>query len=320
MAKTTDTARVLFLGTGGALPSPMYYCPTWPTCEICASPDSRDTRAETGILLEFKGRRTLIDAGRGVAGRFAELAWRKGPMAGIGHEENPWNAPPVDRMLLTHAHFDHWGSLEDFSKIYFRDWQKRSEEARPFEVFTHEATRRALAAAGPALGKYGRPPRVQFSDCMPGTSNRVDDDLELASYEVQHSNLDGCLAFLVTLRVDSGTRRILMVGDADPMTDDRGVMTSWAERIVADSRGADLVIVSAKSGWNDRRRGQMSVHDILRVFAPAQPKRLALLHFSHAMGMNHAQMSAELGPTRSALGLPSTMEVILAYDGLSLSL
>lgn len=321
-AMTDSAVSVVFLGTGAAAPSPIYYCKNWPACTICGSSDVRDDRVETGVMVESGGHRLLLDAGRGVARRFVELAWHKRLGAEINNGERPEDMPPLDVMALSHSHFDHWGSFEEFSKMHWRGHQGKptEKEGRPFRIYAHRRTRAKLEAAGGALGKYAMPPTVEFVDCEAGTPYGVAENLQLVGYEVEHSNVDGCLAFLLTIEDASDRRTVFMVGDTDPLTDAEGHTESWAEEIRARAQRVDLLIVSAKSGWHDRRHGQMSVCDILGFFREAAPRRLVLLHFSHGLNMNHEEMLGALRETQAEMNWPSTIEVIIAYDGLSLSL
>ena len=85
-------ARLEFLGTGTSQGVPMIGC----GCEVCTSPDPRDKRLRASVLVDYCGRRFLVDAGPD----FRQQMLR----AGVSH---------VDAILLTHNHKDHTGGLDD---------------------------------------------------------------------------------------------------------------------------------------------------------------------------------------------------------------
>ncbi|MCD7972930.1 MAG: MBL fold metallo-hydrolase [Candidatus Azobacteroides sp.] len=90
--------KIRFLGTGTSTGVPEIGC----GCEVCISPDPRDNRLRTSVLLEINGKNILIDCGPDF--RQQALA------AGLYR---------IDAVLITHEHYDHVGGLDDlrpFSK------------------------------------------------------------------------------------------------------------------------------------------------------------------------------------------------------------
>lgn len=85
-------ARLEFLGTGTSQGVPMIGC----SCEVCNSADERDRRLRSSVLVDYCGKRFLVDAGPD----FRQQMLR----AGVSH---------VDAILLTHNHKDHTGGLDD---------------------------------------------------------------------------------------------------------------------------------------------------------------------------------------------------------------
>lgn len=84
--------RVTFLGTGTSHGIPVIGC----SCAVCRSRDPRDRRSRASVLIETGTASLLVDAAPEL--RLQALA------AGIGR---------VDALLLTHAHADHIGGLDD---------------------------------------------------------------------------------------------------------------------------------------------------------------------------------------------------------------
>lgn len=99
--------RITFLGTGTSHGIPVIGC----TCAVCRSRDRRDRRTRTSVYVEAAGQKLLVDAAPEL--RLQAVA------AGIRR---------VDALLLTHAHADHLGGLDDV-----RIFSERSRQ--PFPVY-----------------------------------------------------------------------------------------------------------------------------------------------------------------------------------------
>ena len=91
-------ARLEFLGTGTSQGVPMIGC----GCEVCASRDPHDKRLRASVLVDYCGKRFLVDAGPD----FRQQMLR----AGVSH---------VDAILLTHNHKDHPGGLDDIRAFHY---------------------------------------------------------------------------------------------------------------------------------------------------------------------------------------------------------
>ena len=88
--------RVVFLGSGTSFGVPVIGC----GCAVCASGDPRDKRYRASVLIESGGASVVVDAGP----EFRLQALR----AGITR---------LDALLLTHAHTDHLGGLDDLRPL-----------------------------------------------------------------------------------------------------------------------------------------------------------------------------------------------------------
>jgi phosphoribosyl 1,2-cyclic phosphate phosphodiesterase len=85
-------ARVTFLGTGTSHGVPMIGC----SCDVCTSPDPRDTRWRPSIYLELPDLKVLVDTSTDL--RAQALRFRM---------------PRVDAILFTHSHADHVFGLDE---------------------------------------------------------------------------------------------------------------------------------------------------------------------------------------------------------------
>lgn len=90
--------KVTFLGTGTSQGVPVIGC----GCDVCRSTDSRDKRLRTSAMVEYRGRRIIIDAGPDF--RYQMLR------TGVTH---------IDAILLTHEHKDHTGGIDDVRPFNF---------------------------------------------------------------------------------------------------------------------------------------------------------------------------------------------------------
>ena len=88
--------RLTILGCGASMGVPAIGC----QCAICTSDDPRNRRTRTAALLSAGGVEILIDAGPDLR----QQALR----AGISR---------LDAVLLTHAHQDHVGGIDDLRPI-----------------------------------------------------------------------------------------------------------------------------------------------------------------------------------------------------------
>ena len=87
-----DKLKITILGSGTSTGVPQIGC----QCEVCRSSDSRDKRLRQSALLEWHGKRILIDCGPD----FREQILNTGD----AH---------LDALLITHIHYDHIGGLEE---------------------------------------------------------------------------------------------------------------------------------------------------------------------------------------------------------------
>ena len=109
-------ARLEFLGTGTSQGVPMIGC----GCEVCASSDQRDKRLRASVLVDYCGKRFLVDAGPD----FRQQMLREG----VSH---------LDAILLTHNHKDHTGGLDDIRAFNYL-------ERRASEIFCEEYVEESL--------------------------------------------------------------------------------------------------------------------------------------------------------------------------------
>ena len=91
-------AHFLFLGTGGSAGVPVIGC----HCSVCQSHSTRNRRLRSSGLIAVKDKIYLLDVGPD----FREQALK-------------YDIAHLDGVLLTHAHFDHVGGLDDLRVYYY---------------------------------------------------------------------------------------------------------------------------------------------------------------------------------------------------------
>src|SRR6476660_4087882 len=113
---TCPPLTITFLGTGTSSGVPMIACP----CEVCSSPDSRDKRLRSSILVKSATTTIVIDT----TPDFRTQMLRE-------------DVRTMDGVIFTHPHKDHVAGLDDIKAFnYFQN--------KAIDVFANEMTQRSL--------------------------------------------------------------------------------------------------------------------------------------------------------------------------------
>ncbi|WP_278989491.1 MBL fold metallo-hydrolase [Segatella bryantii] len=88
----SKSLHITLLGTGTSQGVPVLGC----ECDVCRSQDPRDHRLRCAALIEDEHTRILIDAGPDIRQQLLQVPFRK-----------------IDAVLVTHAHYDHVGGMDD---------------------------------------------------------------------------------------------------------------------------------------------------------------------------------------------------------------
>lgn len=89
---TNEQLKITILGSGTSTGVPQIGC----LCEVCCSTDPHDKRLRQSAIIEYRGKRILIDCGPDFRQQILST--------GDAH---------IDALLLTHIHYDHIGGLEE---------------------------------------------------------------------------------------------------------------------------------------------------------------------------------------------------------------
>jgi ribonuclease BN (tRNA processing enzyme) len=240
-----DTAvKVLVVGSS----------PAWP------NPGS----AHAGYLVD---ERLLLDCGPGVLARLRER-W-------------PW--PPVEAIVITHFHLDHWGDLVPW--VWGAKFGPGRDAAR-VDLWLPADGRDELSELGKQLGSAEMFDETfwvrEYADGVPFRAA----GLQLTAARVPHYD-----QATYAVRVSDGDGTVTYSGDSAP-----------AEALIEIARDADLFVCEAtldQDGEGNGERGHLSAEEARDVAVQAGARRLLLTHRPHE------------------LGAPDGIEV--AYDGLELT-
>lgn len=247
--------RLTFLGTGTSMGVPVVGC----DCAVCRSEDPRNKRLRTSALLQHAGTTLLIDAGPDMRAQVLREDVRH-----------------LDAVLLTHAHADHIGGIDDL---------------RPFTMHDHHDL--------PIYGDAATLARVrhQFDyafDPAPSLSTRPRLDARLIEGAFHVGAID-----VEPLEVRHGPHAITgyRFGRLAYITDGK----TLPPRTVEQLRDLDVLIINALR-WIDHPL-HFTVDEALAIVEALAPRRAFLVHVTH--DLDHEATNAELPP-----------HVRLAYDGL----
>ncbi|HJU45820.1 MAG TPA: MBL fold metallo-hydrolase [Chitinophagaceae bacterium] len=124
--------KITFLGSGTSSGVPMIGC----DCEVCTSPDKKDNRLRSSILIESPTTTVVVDSGPDF--RYQMLRA---------------NVKKLDAILFTHAHKDHVAGLDDVRAYnYFQQ--------KPMEIYASEMAQEVILREFPYAFAETRYPGV----------------------------------------------------------------------------------------------------------------------------------------------------------------
>lgn len=251
--------KITLLGTGTSCGVPTIGC----TCDVCTSTDPHDRRTRCSALVETDTTRLLIDCGPDFRQQMLAQPFRR-----------------IDGILITHAHYDHVGGLDD---------------VRPFcnfgdvDVYADERAAAALRQTMPycfAEKKYPNIPDIRLNVIAPHVPLHVG-DIDIMPFGVMHGIMPilgfrfGCFAYITDMK---------SICDAElPYLD-----------------GVEVLVVNALRFTKAHHSHQL-VSDAVSFSRRIGARRTLLIHSSHHIG-RHEEVNAML---------PDGVE--LAYDGQSLT-
>ena len=251
--------QVTFLGTGTSCGVPVIGC----QCETCRSLDPRDQRLRCSILVETEATRLLVDCGPDFRQQLMPQPFRR-----------------IDGILVTHAHYDHVGGMDDvrpycqFGEINVYADKKACEGMLQMLPYCFEAHR------------YPGVPAIGLREIEAGKCFSIG-DIDVMPVRVMHGKLP-------ILGYRFGT--FAYITDMKSMDDDQLELL----------KGVDVLVVNALR-FDKPHHSHQLVGDALHVARRVGARRTLLTHLCH-----------DIGPFDVASKrLPHGVE--LAQDGLKLT-
>lgn len=239
-----------FLGTGTSQGVPVIGC----RCGVCRSADPHDARLRTSAMIEYGGRRFIIDAGPD----FRQQMLR----ANVSH---------ITAILLTHKHKDHIGGIDDVRALNFVDYPAAIHTVHIYATPDTACCVRKDYDYAFAPKRYRGVPEIELHEFDASRSFAID-GVEIVPVAGKHSVFD------VT-----GYR----IGDVAYLTDFKRIDDSEIEKL----RGVKVLVVNALRF--EPHDSHFSVDEALTLVGRVRPHAAYLTHMSHDIGL-HAEAEKRL--------------------------
>lgn len=239
--------RLTFLGTGTSQGVPVIAC----GCAVCQSQDKRDRHLRTSALVETdEGKNILIDIGPD----FREQMLREK----VSH---------LDSILITHAHRDHVGGLDDIRSFNYVQHCK-------MEIFCNREARTAIERDYHYIFAYHEFPGLPEANLHEVSG---DEPFEAAGVEVMpvkamHKDLP-----ILGYRI----------GKLGYITDANHIEPRELDKL----RGVDVLVINALR--KTKHFSHFCLEEALEVIKEVEPNRAYITHVSHEMGL-YAEVNGEL--------------------------
>ena len=246
--------KLTFLGTGTSCGVPTIGC----QCHTCTSTDAHDKRLRCSALLETENTRLLIDCGPDFRQQIMPQPFRK-----------------IDGILVTHAHYDHIGGMDDI-----RPYCQFGE----INVYADPRACKGMLQMLPycfAEHRYPGVPAIRLHEIHKHESFQIG-DCHIMPVEVMHHDLP-ILGF--------------RIGELAYITD----MKTIGEAEIPYIQGCDTLVVNALR--QKPHHSHQTLDEAVAFARRVGARQTWLIHSSHDIG-RHAEVNASL-----------PADIQMAYDG-----
>ena len=246
--------RLTFLGTGTSCGVPTIGC----QCRVCQSTSPKDKRLRCSALVETERTRLLIDCGPDFRQQVLPLPFRR-----------------IDGILITHAHYDHMGGMDDI-----RPYCQFGE----INVYADPIAREGLLQMLPYCfveNRYPGVPAIQLHEIhfhQPFTIG----DVDIMPVRVMHGKLP-----IAGYRMG----RLTYITDMKTIGDDE----------LPYIEGTETLVVNALR--QKPHHSHQTLDDAVAFARRVRARQTYLIHSSHDVGL-HDEVNAQLPP-----------DIQMAYDG-----
>lgn len=250
-------AKLQFLGTGTSSGVPVIGC----NCEVCHSQDPRDNRLRCSALYTSGTTQILIDC----SPDFRAQALRA-------------HIDKIDGLLVTHAHYDHTGGIDDLRPFCIDKPMPLYAEPEVIELLRERLPYCFMENPYPGVPRFDTHGIVPFEPFTIGST-------EILPLRIMHFQLP-----IVGFRM----------GNMAYITDCLTIPHETMQQL----QGLDILIINALR--HTPHISHQTLGDALKVIELLAPRRSYLIHMAHNIGV-HEQASEQLPEN-----------VYFAYDGLEI--
>lgn len=210
-------------------------------CTVCTSKDYRDNRLRSSLLIETRGKIIQIDGGPDF--RYQHLR------AKTKH---------LDAMLITHAHKDHIGGLDDVRAFnYFMQ--------KPIDIYCEEKAEKAIRADFSYSFKEDKYPGVPEINLIKITDQPFKiNDIEVIPIKAMHFKMA-----ILGFRID----------DFCYITDANYISAEWKQKM----RGLKCLIINGLR--HEKHISHFNLEEALEIIAELKPNIAYITHISHQLGV-----------------------------------
>lgn len=249
--------KLTVLGSGTSQGVPVVSCGCW----VCTSPDPRDKRLRASVMVESDDTTIIIDAGPDFRAQMLREGVKK-----------------IDGIVLTHAHKDHVGGLDDVRAFNYTS-------RKPVNIYASEDAQKTVVKDFDYAfteNPYPGVPQMNLITIDHRTPFTVG-DMKIIPVLGQHYRIP-VLGF--------------RIGNIAYLTDFNAIEQQEIDKIM----GVDVLIINALR--REHHVSHFTLDEALELSHKAQAKRTYFTHVSHQMG-RHAQIDKELPENK-----------FFAFDGL----